>query len=248
MGEVGELAAERQAAVGAISGLGLTPVLFELGARPYPPRALYRAYLAQSDIFVGLYWQRYGRVDPGGEVSGLEEEFQLSVGLVGWRSAPGRWRFVVVVFASPAGLTLGSVETTVGRYDDALRHLTEARDLAVRLDNAWLTATSQVLLGALALVQGRLEDAQALLEEALELSLAAHSTRSVTLCLTGFAQLALVQGDAERAALLAPSSTSGRQSTPSAVGPAPAPGHPERWPRCHTNQAFELVSESTRTS
>jgi hypothetical protein len=44
-----------------------------------------------------------------------------------------------------AGLTLGSVETTVGRYDDALRHLTEARDLAVRLDNAWLAATAQVL-------------------------------------------------------------------------------------------------------
>jgi hypothetical protein len=81
VGEVGELAAERRAAVGAISGLGLTPVLFELGARPYPPRALYRAYLAQSDIFIGLYWQRYGRVDPSGEVSGLEEEFQLAVGL-----------------------------------------------------------------------------------------------------------------------------------------------------------------------
>jgi ATP/maltotriose-dependent transcriptional regulator MalT len=82
-----------------------------------------------------------------------------------------------------AGLTLGSLETTVGRYDDALRHLTEARDLAVRLDNAWLTATSQVLLGSLALVQGRLEDAQALLEEALDLSLAARSTQLVTLCL-----------------------------------------------------------------
>jgi hypothetical protein len=62
-----------------------------------------------------------------------------------------------------AGLTLGSVETTVGRYDDALRHLTEARDLAVRLDNPWLAATSQVLLGTLALVQGRREDVQALL-------------------------------------------------------------------------------------
>jgi tetratricopeptide (TPR) repeat protein len=86
-----------------------------------------------------------------------------------------------------AGLTLGSVETTVGRYDDALRHLTEARDLAVRLDDAWLTATSQVLLGTLALVQGRLEDAQASLEEALELSLAARSTHLVTLCLAGFA-------------------------------------------------------------
>jgi hypothetical protein len=32
----------------------------------------------------------------------------------------------------------------------------------VRLDNAWLTATSQVLLGSLAMEQGRLEDAHAL--------------------------------------------------------------------------------------
>ena len=50
----------------------------------------------------------------------------------------------------------------------------------MRLDNAWLTATSQVLLGALALVQGRLEDAQALLEEALGLSLAARSTQAAS--------------------------------------------------------------------
>jgi predicted ATPase/class 3 adenylate cyclase len=81
VGEAGELAEERQAVLGAISALRLTPVLFELGARPYPPRALYRAYLAQSDVFVGLYWQRYGRVGPGMEVSGLEEELQLSEGL-----------------------------------------------------------------------------------------------------------------------------------------------------------------------
>ena len=33
---------------------------------------------------------------------------------------------------------------TVGRYDDALRHLTEARDLAERFDNAWLAAGSRV--------------------------------------------------------------------------------------------------------
>jgi tetratricopeptide (TPR) repeat protein len=101
-----------------------------------------------------------------------------------------------------AGLTLGSLETTLGRYDDALGHLTEAHELAARLDNAWLTATSQVLLATLALVQGRLEDAQAQLEEALELSLAAHSTQLVTLCLAEFARLAFVQGNAERAALL----------------------------------------------
>jgi len=39
-----ELAAERQAVTAAITQLRLTPVLFELGARPYPPRDLYRAW------------------------------------------------------------------------------------------------------------------------------------------------------------------------------------------------------------
>ena len=75
-----ELAPERAAAREAITQLRLTPVLFELGARPYPPRELYRAYLAQSDIFIGLYWQRYGWVAPGMQVSGLEDEYQLSSG------------------------------------------------------------------------------------------------------------------------------------------------------------------------
>src|SRR5215470_8895517 len=74
------LAPERAAAREAITQLRLTPVLFESGARPYPPRELYRAYLAQSDIFLGLYWQRYGWVAPGMQVSGLENEYQLSTG------------------------------------------------------------------------------------------------------------------------------------------------------------------------
>jgi predicted ATPase/tetratricopeptide (TPR) repeat protein len=73
-----ELADERREVAGAISTLGLTPVMFELGARPYPPRDVYRAYLAQSDVFIGLYWQGYGRVGPGMEISALEEEFELS--------------------------------------------------------------------------------------------------------------------------------------------------------------------------
>ncbi len=73
-----ELAPERAAAREAITQLRLTPVLFESGARPYPPRELYRAYLAQSDIFIGLYWQRYGWVAPTMQVSGLEDEYQLS--------------------------------------------------------------------------------------------------------------------------------------------------------------------------
>jgi hypothetical protein len=73
-----ELAEERAAVARAISAHRLTPVLFELGARPHPPRELYRAYLAQSDIFVGLYWQRYGWIGPGMDISGLEDEFRLS--------------------------------------------------------------------------------------------------------------------------------------------------------------------------
>src|SRR5215469_3942375 len=75
-----ELAPERAAAREAITQLRLTPVLFESGARPYPPRELYRAYLAQSDIFIGLYWQRYGWVAPSMQVSGLEDEYQLATG------------------------------------------------------------------------------------------------------------------------------------------------------------------------
>jgi predicted ATPase len=73
-----ELANERAAVARAVSALRLTPVLFELGARPHPPREVYRAYLAQSDVFVGLYWQRYGWVGPGMDISGLEDEFRLS--------------------------------------------------------------------------------------------------------------------------------------------------------------------------
>ena len=73
-----ELADERAAVTRAISVLGLTPVLFELGARPHPPRELYRAYLSQSDIFIGLYWQRYGWIGPDMEISGLEDEFRQS--------------------------------------------------------------------------------------------------------------------------------------------------------------------------
>jgi len=75
---LGELAVERRAVARAITALRLTPVLFEAGARPHPPRELYQAYLAQSDVFIGLYWQRYGQVNAGMEVSGLEEEFLLS--------------------------------------------------------------------------------------------------------------------------------------------------------------------------
>src|SRR6478672_6121170 len=75
-----ELAEERAAARRAIARLHLVPVWYESGARPHPPRSMYRAYLEQSQVFVGIYWQRYGWVAPGMEISGLEDEYRLAAG------------------------------------------------------------------------------------------------------------------------------------------------------------------------
>src|SRR5215472_15020701 len=89
-----ELAEERAAARRAIARLHLVPVWYESGARPHPPRSMYRAYLEQSQVFVGIYWQRYGWVAPGMEISGLEDEYRLAMGkpmlLYLKRPAPGQ--------------------------------------------------------------------------------------------------------------------------------------------------------------
>ena len=57
-----ELAAERRAARDAVTQLRLVPVMFELGARPYPPWPVYQAYLAQSQVRL---IHRPRRVRPG---------------------------------------------------------------------------------------------------------------------------------------------------------------------------------------
>jgi predicted ATPase/class 3 adenylate cyclase len=75
-----ELAPERAAARRAIARLHLVPVWYESGARPHAPRSMYRAYLRQSQVFVGIYWQRYGWVAPEMEISGLEDEYRLAAG------------------------------------------------------------------------------------------------------------------------------------------------------------------------
>ena len=62
----------------AVTRLRLSPVMFELGARPHPARELYRAYLEQSHIFVDIYWQKYGWTAPDMTISGLEDEYRLS--------------------------------------------------------------------------------------------------------------------------------------------------------------------------
>ena len=76
-----ELAQEREAARQAILNLRLVPVMFESGARSHPSQEIYRAYLSQSHLFVGIYWQSYGWVPPDEQISGLEDEFLLSENL-----------------------------------------------------------------------------------------------------------------------------------------------------------------------
>ena len=89
-----ELAAERSAVRAAVRRLHLTPVMFDLGARAHPPRELYRAYLEQSDVFVGVYGERYGWIAPDMGISGLEDEYELSAAhprlLYVRRTAPAR--------------------------------------------------------------------------------------------------------------------------------------------------------------
>jgi tetratricopeptide (TPR) repeat protein len=106
------------------------------------------------------------------------------------------------VYTAIAASYVGSLEMTLGRYDDALRHLCEARDLAERCGADWLLAASPVQLGVLAVLQGRLDEARPLLDEALDRSLAARRTSLVTLCLAAYARLALAEGDPQRAARL----------------------------------------------
>jgi predicted ATPase len=106
------------------------------------------------------------------------------------------------VFMGMAAFTTGSLEMALGRYDDALPHLREGRDLAERIGGDWFAAGPRVQLGILAVLRGRLDEARPLLDEALDLSMAARSTPFVTLCLAGYAQLAFADGDPDRAALL----------------------------------------------
>ena len=68
---------------------------------------MYRAYLKQSQVFVGIYWQRYGWVAAGMEISGLEDEYRLAA----WkpmllylkRPAPGQEPRLTAMLDAPRG-------------------------------------------------------------------------------------------------------------------------------------------------
>ncbi|MEV0720426.1 DUF4062 domain-containing protein, partial [Asanoa sp. NPDC050611] len=65
-----ELAPERRAVQDAVRRLRLLPVMVEDGARVHPSRDVHRAYLDQSQIFIGVYGDSWGEA--------LDDEFRLS--------------------------------------------------------------------------------------------------------------------------------------------------------------------------
>ena len=76
---ISECAAERERIRTAIRSLNHEPILFEdVGARPHPPREVYRTRLEESHVFVGVYRECYGWIAPDMRISGIEDEFEIA--------------------------------------------------------------------------------------------------------------------------------------------------------------------------
>jgi class 3 adenylate cyclase len=154
-----ELAPERAAARAAIDSLNLTPILFELGARPHPPRELYRSYLEQSQVFVGIYWESYGWLAPGATISGLEDEFILSDGkpqLV-YVKEPAPEREQKLTWFLDAMCDEGSASYKHFGTPEELEHLLRD-DLAVLLAERFAPAESDLPRGTLTMVFTDIEE------------------------------------------------------------------------------------------
>jgi tetratricopeptide (TPR) repeat protein len=77
-----ELAVERQTVKKCIKDdLRLHPIMFEAGASPHPPRERYRAFVEQSQIYVGIFWESYGWIAPDMDISGIEDEYNIAMQL-----------------------------------------------------------------------------------------------------------------------------------------------------------------------
>ena len=75
-----ELAVERAAARAAVEALRLLPVMYQSGARPHAARDVYLGYVHQSQVFVGIYGESYGRLVPEMTISRIEDEYELAAG------------------------------------------------------------------------------------------------------------------------------------------------------------------------
>jgi predicted ATPase/DNA-binding SARP family transcriptional activator len=106
-------------------------------------------------------------------------------------------------FSFTAAFAAGGIETALDRDTDATAHLSQALNLAKKIDGAWTATGGRTHLAVLNVRQGKLEEGRLLLDEALDLSLTIRNPMIVALCLAGYAQLAFAEGDPECAAMLA---------------------------------------------
>ncbi|MEV0721074.1 DUF4062 domain-containing protein, partial [Asanoa sp. NPDC050611] len=140
---LGELATERAAVRDAVRDLRLVPVMFEQGARPHPPREVYRAYVEQSQIFIGVYGESYGWIAPEEDISGLADELGIAAHLPRLvyvkEPAPGRDPRLTALLAAVER----DGRVSYRRFGDTaeLHDLVE-RDLALLLSERFETATA----------------------------------------------------------------------------------------------------------
>ncbi|MEV0720295.1 DUF4062 domain-containing protein, partial [Asanoa sp. NPDC050611] len=73
-----ELEDERLAVRDTIARMRLVPVMFELGARRPRDPDVYRDYIGESQLFIGIYGESYGWVEPESDVAGIEQEFRAA--------------------------------------------------------------------------------------------------------------------------------------------------------------------------
>ena len=72
-----------------------------------------------------------------------------------------RFREQVDPFMAWAALTVGLLEMSLGHYDGARQHLSEANELGGRFGNRWLESGARTQLASLAVRAGRFDEARA---------------------------------------------------------------------------------------
>jgi predicted ATPase len=101
-----------------------------------------------------------------------------------------------------AVMTLGMLETTMGRYDAARQHLAELDELGGQIRSIAITSSARVQLATIAVDESRLDEARAFLDKALDAEEDAELlTQTVTFGLVAYAQLALAEGSPHEAAV-----------------------------------------------
>jgi tetratricopeptide (TPR) repeat protein len=212
-----ELAAERRAVRDAVTRLRLVPVMFELGARPHPPREIYRAYLAQSQSLPlfreagdplggALAAAALGRVlasqhddERADEMLEQARNLKLEAG-TGERSGQERVQYLLV--AALVDNFLGQIQLSKADYDRAAQLFTAGLDAARSSPDRFTILISLYDLALSSQARGDLDGAAGLLRQGLSLAAEAGDEPAAAYYLEALAAVALQQDDPPRAARL----------------------------------------------